>query len=61
MQLRKGSMAESDSMAHSSPATTFGTLPSLVKTEDPDLVSGPLPLVWLMIDEGCDSWDRRAR
>lgn len=33
-------MAESESMARSSPATTFGTLPSIVKTEDPDLVSG---------------------
>lgn len=32
-------MAESDSLTRSSPATTFGTLPSIVRTEDPDLVS----------------------
>ncbi|KAI5450344.1 hypothetical protein NCC49_003127 [Naganishia albida] len=38
LQLRKGSVAESESMARSSPATTFGTLPSIVKTEDPDLL-----------------------
>lgn len=32
-------MAESDSVTRSSPSTTFGTLPSIVRTEDPDLVS----------------------
>lgn len=55
-------MAESDSMAHSSPATTFGTLlPSSVKTEDPNLVSEPLHAVRLVADMSCGSWDRRAR